>query len=850
MINLYDILDAADGQLFGDPAAQIFSRFSFDVRQVRQGDLFVALKTEQGDGHHFMEEAVRAGAIGLMCTHPPSFDTQGITVMMMRDVEAALMRWTKFILTKYETTVIAVTGDRGKSTACHAIAQVLSTQYTVYLGQTTLAGRFGIPLALSTLGSEHQLVVLELDPQQPGDMEEMLNAVHPSVGVVINVGGGMQDNQFMETEAANLINKLPENGLAVLNYDDPAARRLSAWSKLPPVTFSVDHSGTSFGADLTAYNLVTAVDKTGFDLRYKAERFLGRWIPLLGTHQLYAVLPALAVGLGFSISLPDALNALTHLEPLPGRMRSLNGVGGCLLVDDSFSASLPSLQAALKWIRAVRPETSVRETVYGQVSPRGNIYIILGDVDGLDKATNIIGEQVFELATGLVTQGEIAAQVARSAVEHGLPMPFAHITYTPQDAAHAIKDKLGPKDVVLVVGDEHAQLERVVEQLLADPKDAELLARHQRADVVSLAEQHTLIQVDIEAIAQNVHRIRQTIGSSCKLMAVVKADAYGHGVIPVSTTAIRNGADYLGVATLEEAIEIRQAGITAPILVLGYVPPQGASLVVRHDLAVTVYETGLARVLNRAASGVHKRVNVHVRVDVGAGGIGVLVSDAVVLFRSLMRMEWLNLEGIYTTLNLSGDVDSQLAAFEGLAKTLQAGDFKFEYIHAAGSSAALNLPQTRLGMVRCGSALYGLQSSVNHPLPEGFLPALVWKTTVAQVKRVQGRLEVDEQGIPTPTRTRTVAILPVGQMDGLPAKPKTWGHVLIHGKRAEVIGAADMQQTLVDVSPIDDVRVGDEVVLLGKQDEERITPEEIARSLGIRPDELLATIAPRLPRRK
>jgi alanine racemase len=243
-------------------------------------------------------------------------------------------------------------------------------------------------------------------------------------------------------------------------------------------------------------------------------------------------------------------------------------------------------------------------------------------------------------------------------------------------------------------------------------------------------------------------------------------------------------------------------------------------------------------------------VNIHVRVDVGAGGIGVQVSDAVVLFRSLMRMEWLHIEGMYTTLDLSEDVDSQLAAFEGLVKTLQAGDFMFEYVHAAGSAAALNLPQTRLGMVRCGAALYGLQPSPTHPLPEGFLPALTWKTTVAQVKRVHGRLEMDEHGIPTPVRTRTVAILPVGYVDGLPAKPKTWGHVLIQGKRAEVIGAADMLQTLVDVSHFDDVRIGDEVVLIGKQGEERITPEEIARSLGIHSDALVATLAARLPRQK
>ncbi|NJL93253.1 MAG: hypothetical protein HC915_05740 [Anaerolineae bacterium] len=179
MINLFDILDAADGQLFGEPIAQIFSGFSVNPRTVQPGELYVALKTEQADGHPAMEAAVRAGATGIMCKHPPTFDTSGVTVVMMRDVEGALLRWARYILTKYGTTVIAVAGSNGKSTTGNAIHHVLSGRYPALNGTDSLPGRFGVPLALGKLTNSHQLAVLEFSPLQSGDMDEMFNATLP-----------------------------------------------------------------------------------------------------------------------------------------------------------------------------------------------------------------------------------------------------------------------------------------------------------------------------------------------------------------------------------------------------------------------------------------------------------------------------------------------------------------------------------------------------------------------------------------------------------------------------------------------------------------------------------------------
>lgn len=853
MINLYDILDAADGQLFGEPAAQIFSGISFDPRQVKQGELFVALKTEAGDGHLYMEEAIQAGASGLMCTYPPSFETHGVTVMIMRDVEAALMRWAKYALTKHSTTVIGVTGMNGKSTARAAIAQVLSTRYQVYHSKSEFSGRFGLPLSLSQLGSGHQLAVLEYDPLHPGEMAEMVGAAQTTVGVVTSLPAG----SFLEGEARVLISSLPSDGLAVLNFDDPAARALSAASSAPSLTFSVDREGKSFGADLIAYNLVVALDKTGFDLRYGSLRHLARWVPLLGAHQLYAVLASLAVGLAFEVPLEEGLEALTYLEPLPGRMRPLNGTNGCLLVDDSIDANTHSLAAALDWLKSVSPQAHVHETQAGLVSPQGKIYVVLGAIGGLEARqsaeVNVLGGKLEEVASEVITEGDAAAQLSRAAVEHGFPLRMTHVTYSAYDAVMALRDRLTAKDLVLVTGSAASRMERVVAELLADPEARSLLPRQDTsldAEWSRHPPQHTWVQIDMEAIAHNVLVLKAMLDENCKLMAVVKGDAYGHGAVPVSTTAVMNGADYLGVATPDEAIQLREAGISVPILILSYAPPAVVSRLLRYDLRASLFDQNQARTLNRIASGSGAPLKVHVRVDVGTEGMGVLVEEVAVFFRALAKLEWLYVEGVYATLDMTdrSATEHQLAAFLEAVKMLRAAEFQFDLAHIAGSAAAIHLPDTRLDMVRCGSAIYGLQPAGDLPLPEDFYPALTWKTTVVQVKRLKGRMITGADGLPLITKTRTVAVLPVGYSDGLRWGQTEWGNVLIKGQKAPFTGQVGMYQSMADVSDIDDVRVGEEAVLIGTQGGERITLQEVSAALGVPNDELVMMIMARAPR--
>ncbi len=844
MISLYDMLEAADGQLFGEPAAQIFTCLAFELEQVEAGCLFVALRSEQANGHQFMQQAVERGALGLMCSEPPTFDTDGITVVMVRDAEQALLNWAQVVLRKYGTTVVAVTGSAGKSTAAEAIAAVLGVRYTTFRHPNDYRGRLGLVFSVGRLATQHQLAVLELAGERPDEMAELLEVARPLVGVTVAVGDPLWEPEAETSrslqDAQALIEALPQEGLAVLNYDVPLLRTLGEKARAPIFSIGIE----SFDADLMAYNVVIGRYKTGFDLRYGAERVVGRWVPLLGRHQLYAVMAALAIGLSYQIPLEEGLRALTQLEPLPGRMVPLNGRGGCLLVDDTYSATPQAAQAALDWLSAVRES-------------QGRLVFVMGDLEvpgsGAQRVHRLLGEQVAEVADLFVTQGNLAAIAARAALDRGMGRSQVAMSFSHHDTYAVLQDRLGPHDVVLVKGSRRAQMDTVVRLLLADEADDRLvgLPAQEVEPWQARPTRPSWIEVDLAATASNVRRLRQLLGPEVALMAMVPADGYGHGAVAVGSTAMLNGAAYLGVASLDEAVELRNAGLDAPILVMGYLPGWAIPDALRYNLTVAVYDLEMARLCNRMAGEARRTLRVHVNLDSGMGRLGLLPEQVTGFFRALKGLKHLEVEGIYTELAAAGEDEAytraQLETFQAQLGPLLA-TMPFRYIHAANTAAMLTMPESRFSMVRVGSALHGLAPSPHVGLPEGFQPTLQWKTVVAQTKTLPGRSYVGGGKAYRTADAERVAVIPVGYADGFRARPHAWREVLVRGRRVPVIGHVGMQQATLNVDGVPEVRAGDEVVLIGRQGEGAIPAEEVAGWLGISIFELLTTILTRVPR--
>ncbi len=364
----------------------------------------------------------------------------------------------------------------------------------------------------------------------------------------------------------------------------------------------------------------------------------------------------------------------------------------------------------------------------------------------------------------------------------------------------------------------------------------------------------TWAEIDLDAIAHNVRAIQAHVGPDTAIIAVVKANAYGHGAVPIAQTVLENGATRLAVARLEEGIQLRQAGITAPILVMGYTLPAQASAFVRWDLTPTVNTLEGAQALSAAAEATGRRRAVHVKVDTGMGRYGLLPGEVVDFVRALAALPGLTLEGLYTHFAVADLADKsythrQFSRFLEVVQAVEAAGFSIPLKHAANSAATLDLPETHLDAVRPGLILYGMRPSdeVEPAIP--LRPALTLKSHVARLRTLPSGSSISYGRTYITTRPTPVALVPVGYGDGYHRLASNRGAVLIRGRRAPIVGRVCMDQFVVDVSDIPGVAQDDEVVLIGRQGDEVITAEEVAGWVETINYEVTTSLLPRVVRR-
>jgi len=363
----------------------------------------------------------------------------------------------------------------------------------------------------------------------------------------------------------------------------------------------------------------------------------------------------------------------------------------------------------------------------------------------------------------------------------------------------------------------------------------------------------TWAEVDLDAIAHNARGLKERAGEGTELMAVVKANAYGHGAVPVARTALENGASRLAVNRVLEGVELRQAGLTAPILILGYSLPGEAETIVRWDLTPTVTTVEGALALSAMSDRQGKVTPIHVKVDTGMGRFGLLPDEVVPFVRRIAKLPGLKLEGLFTHFAIADLADKtytcrQFDRYMQVVRQLEDAGFTIPLKHVANSAADLDRPEMHLDMVRCGIALYGLRPSdeVEPAIP--LKPAMALKSRVARVRTLPPGSSISYGCTYTTTRPTPVALVPVGYGDGYHRILSNKGSVLIGGKRAPIVGRVCMDQFVVDVTGHEGVRQDDEVVVFGRQGEEEISAEEVAALAGTINYEVVTSILPRVTR--
>ena len=360
-------------------------------------------------------------------------------------------------------------------------------------------------------------------------------------------------------------------------------------------------------------------------------------------------------------------------------------------------------------------------------------------------------------------------------------------------------------------------------------------------------------EIDLGAIRENMGKVRSRLGPETKVMAVVKADAYGHGALPVARAALEAGAHALAVGDSGEAIELREAGVTAPISVLGALVDKELDDVIYHRITPTIHSIDRVRLLDRKAKSQGVRLPVHVMMDTGMGRLGILPAFAPRILGEVTSAKNLYLEGLATHFPLSALEDQsfttgQINQFKRILGRAKEMNLEIPLLHTANSAALISVPDSHFTMVRPGAALYGIDPG--NFAREGFdvRPALQLKTQVVFVKGVPKGTPISYHHTYRTTSKTRIATLPVGYNDGYPFYAGGQGRVLIRGQFAPVIGRVTMDYIMVDVGSLPPVSVGDEVILIGESEGTVIRAEELARQASLIPYAISCLLGKRVKR--
>lgn len=368
------------------------------------------------------------------------------------------------------------------------------------------------------------------------------------------------------------------------------------------------------------------------------------------------------------------------------------------------------------------------------------------------------------------------------------------------------------------------------------------------------------VEISKSALTHNLRQFKKIITPRVKLMAVVKANAYGHGLVKTSKIIIKAGAKWLGVDSIDEAIDLRKAKVKTPILVLGYVPEFRLAEIISNNIKLTCYNLKTIERLGKLALKLKKVAHIHLKIETGTGRQGIGLEAIPEFINTIREYPFVRLEGISShfanaEVPNSSFTKKQLSEFRQAIKVFEKNKIYVPTKHIACTAAVIAFPETLFNMARIGIGLYGLWPSTaiknlvgKKNIKFQLKPVLTWKTKVAQVKSVKKDLPIGYGCSEKVARDSKIAVLPVGYADGYGRGLSGIGYVLLRGKRAKVLGRVCMNMIMVDVTNIKGVKVEDEVVLLGRQGDEEITAEDIAEKLGTINYEVISRINPLIPR--
>ncbi|HYE80741.1 MAG TPA: alanine racemase [Clostridia bacterium] len=359
----------------------------------------------------------------------------------------------------------------------------------------------------------------------------------------------------------------------------------------------------------------------------------------------------------------------------------------------------------------------------------------------------------------------------------------------------------------------------------------------------------TLVEVNLDNIAYNMKQIKEMVGYNVAIAAVVKADAYGCGALDIASAIIENGADYLAVATLSEALELRRKYKDYPIFIMGFTPDEQLEYIVKNNITQTVFSLRQSKLLDALGRVHNKKPVIHIKYDTGFNRLGFRdCEESISEIEEIFKLDNLNIEGIYSHFALTSFEDDvrQYSKFVTAINRLESKGCSFRYKHICDSIAAVDYPQYRLDMIRPGAIIYGLKSYENDNLR--LKQAITFKSKIYYIKSIKKGEGISYSYMWKAKRDSIIGTIPFGYADGYPRNMRDKGYVVIRGKKAPIVGVICMDQCMVDLTDIEDAREGDEVIIYGDGTDGALDVQAISQLAGTNKNEVVCRLSRRTPR--
>lgn len=769
--------------------------------------LFFAITTSTANGHKFIKNAYNSGVRNFVvsCYEDEFKGYDEANFYIVEDSVKALQQIAAFHRERCNIPVIGITGSNGKTIVKEWLYAALGTSFRITHSPKSFNSQIGVPLSVWELEEYSTLGIFEAGISERGEMERLERIIKPTIGVLTNIGKAHSEGFSSDDEKLFEKLQLFKHSEALIFRNNPKV--VSAIQKINP---DINLISWGYNDNKATVNIIK-IEKTkdSSTVTYICKGAQGsQTINFTDDISLQNAITCLVCGL--YLGKPVKLDAL---EPVEMRLEVKNGVNGCQIIDDAYSNDLSSLTEALNFMDAFSKLKFEKRS------------LIISDVAG----SGMDGDTLYENVASLIRQKSVNRVIAIGAEvsshKEFFPLSTLFLDSTEQ---FLDSDVTFSNEIILVKGARKFKFEQIVKHL--EQK------RHQ-----------TVMEINLNALVHNFKKLRSYIKRETKTVAMIKADAYGCGALQVAQTLSHHHCDYFGVAVADEGVELRNAGITTNIIIMDP-EPSTFDLLIKYRLEPEIYSF---RMLEQFAEfTMQNRVKshpIHIKIDTGMHRLGFLESDMPELVQRLKGMPGVKVVSAFSHLAAAEDPAEDKFTASQIDTFTRATDYLRENLgndiirHILNTSGVQRLSDYQFEMVRLGVGLYGVGLNEKSDIQN----VATLKTIILQIKEIEPDETVGYNRRGVLNRHSKIAAIPIGYADGLSrAFGRGNGYVLINGKRAPFIGNICMDVCMVDITDIEGVKEGDEVIVFNDE----LTISELAAKTGTIPYEILTSVSKRVKR--